>query len=180
MVKKFGAPKFPLYIYVYKLKQNYMNQINLNLPEGVEETPELLKRCQLAILPETAEFHALHICQKYFNKEFNLGKYNSKGFDIISKDNSIRIEVKQTSCMGTKTDLSIGRTWVKKDICTHILILDYYNTPNRCSIIPQNKFFNTLFSKFHGKTKLWRWNKNYNIKNQPKNTSLFLKYEVKL
>ena len=154
-----------------------MNQINLNLPEGIEVTPELSKRCQLSILPEIAEFHALYICQKHFNKPFKLGKYNSKGYDIISLDGSIIVEVKQTSCIGTKTDLSIGRTWVKKDICTHILILDYYNTPNRCSIIPQNEFFK---SNFHGKTKLWRWNKNYNIKNQPKNTSLFLKYEIKL
>ena len=152
-----------------------MNQINLNLPEGVEETPELLKRCQLAILPELAESHALGICGKHFNQKFKLGKYNSKGFDLISEGGNIIVEVKQTSRPNNKNG-RINSTFNKRNICTHLLILDYYNSPNRCSIIPHDSFF---ASKFHGANNEWRWDIDYGTRMKG-NTSLFLENEVKI
>ena len=85
-----------------------MATIKLNIPDGVSITPELVKRCQLAALPEIAEHHALSICEKYFGKKFKLGKYNSKGFDVISEDGTIIVEVKQTSSvMGNSKCLQI-------------------------------------------------------------------------
>ena len=103
--------------------------------------------------------------------------YNFKGWDIISEDGLIKIEVKQTSCLGTKTSLSIGSVWSKKDYCTHVMIIDFYNTTLSVSCIENNLFFS---SNFHGKTKKWRWNKDYNRNNQPINTVLFMDNKINL
>ena len=66
-----------------------MNTISFEVPKGIKITEDLIKRCQLAVLPELAESHALSICEKHFGIEFKLGKYNSKGFDLISLDGSV-------------------------------------------------------------------------------------------
>ena len=155
-----------------------MGTITLQIPDGIKPTTELKKRCQLAILPELAESHALDICGKHFNQNFKLGKYNSRGFDLISEDGSIIVEVKQTSRPNSSRGdiLQIGSTFNKRNICTHMLILDYYNLPNRCSIIPHDDFFE---SKFHGITKQWRWDIDYGTRMKG-NTSLFLENEVKI
>ena len=150
------------------------NLVNLKLDKNQEQ--KLQNKLKAQYLAELAEQYALMICEKKFNQTFYRAKNNQKGWDIISADNSIKIEIKQTSCLGTKTHLSIGSTYTKKNLCTHIMILDFYNN-EKISIIPQNEFFK---SNFHGKKRLWRWSKDYNVKNQPKNTSLFLKYEIKL
>ena len=154
-----------------------MSKIEITIPKGVLITPELVKRCQLAVLPQIAENYALSICEKHFGKKFKLAPSNQKGYDVISECETIKVEVKQTSCLGTTTDLSIGATWSKKGHNTHIMIFDFYNQSPRVSIIPENKFYN---SNFHGKAKLWRFNKDYNKNNQSTNTNLFLNNEVKL
>ena len=103
-----------------------MNELKIKIPEGIEITPEFRKRIQLAILPEIGEHHALSICEKYFGKKFILGKYNSIGFDVLSEDGTIIVEVKQTSSiMGNSKRLQIGSYKSKRNIMTHILILDY-------------------------------------------------------
>ncbi len=155
-----------------------MNAISFEVPKGIEITEDLIKRCQLAILPELAESHALSICKKHFGVEFKLGEYNSKGFDLISLDGSIVVEVKQTSKPHNKAhvNLQIQSTWPKYGICTHMLILDYYNFPNRCSIIPHDVFFD---STFHGATRIWRWDIDYGNRMWG-NTTLFKKYEVQI
>mgnify|MGYP001173614093 FL=1 len=158
-----------------------MNQINLNLPKGIKVSDELLKRCQLAILPEVAESHALDICEKHFNKSFKLGKYNSKGYDIISLDGSIIVEVKQTSCVmldGSKR-LQINAFKNKENLCTHILILDYYS--NRGAILKHDDFF--YKTHHYPKSPFWRWDSEYNASNSKRcqtNTEWFLKNEIKL
>ena len=154
-----------------------MTKIEISISKGIKVTPELKRRIQLAALPEIAENYALSICEKHFGKKFKLASKNQHGYDIISECGTIKVEVKQTSCLGTKSDLSIGATWKKKGYNTHIMIFDFYNQPSRVSIIPENKFYD---SNFHGKTKKWRFNKNYNKNCQPINTNLFLEYEVKL
>jgi len=126
-------------------------------------------------LGEVAEVYAVELAEKIFGQKFHLASYNHKGWDIISEDGLIKIEVKQTSCLGTKTDLSIGSTWGKKGECTHIMIFDLYNEEHSISLIPHDKFFK---SNFHGKVKLWRWNKDYNLNNQTRNTRLFLEYKI--
>lgn len=155
-----------------------MNTISFEVPKGIEITEDLIKRCQLAVLPELAESHALSICKKHFGVEFKLGKYNSKGFDLISLDGSIVIEVKQTSKPHSEAHvyLQVCSTWPKHGICTHMLILDYYNSPNRCSIIPHDEFFE---STFHGATGMWRWDIDYGDRMRG-NTRLFKKHEVEL
>ena len=93
-----------------------MKKLEINIPDSVKITPELIKRIQLASLPEIAEHHALIICEKHFNKKFKLGEYNSKGFDIISEDGTIIVEVKQTSSvMGNSKRLQIQSYKSKKD-----------------------------------------------------------------
>ena len=155
-----------------------MNTISFEVPKGIKITEDLIKRCQLAVLPELAESHALSICGEHFGIEFKLGKYNSKGFDLISLDGSVVVEVKQTSKPHSKAHvyLQVQSTWPKYGICTHMLILDYYNVKNRCSIIPHDEFF---ASKFHGPTKQWRWDIDYGTRIS-ENTNLFKKYEVQI
>ena len=155
-------------------KEIVMAKVTLQIPDNIPPiNREARRRMERAILPELAESMAVGVCEKRFNVKFKQAKYNQNGFDITSECGKYKIEVKQTSCLGTKSDLSVGSTWSKKGHCTHIMIFDFYNA-YRVSIIPENEFFN---SNFHGKNKLWRWNKNYNRNNQPINTNLFLKYE---
>ena len=157
-----------------------MTKIEINIPDGVPITPELVKRCQLASLPEIAEHHALSICEKHFGKKFILGEYNSKGFDVISEDGTIIVEVKQTSSiMGNSKRLQIGSYKSKKDVMTHILILDYNS--NKGCILEHDVFFNK--THHYNSSKNWRWDSEYNMKGSnrcAKNTEWFLKNEVKL
>ena len=155
-----------------------MATITLKLPdslEGVRFTKEEKTRMELRILADAAEKLAIKLAEKKFGQKFYAMAYNFKGYDIKSKDGLIKIEVKQTSCLGTKTNLSIGAVWSKKEYCTHVMIIDFYNTTHPASCIENKLFFS---SNFHGKTKKWRWNKDYNINNQTKNTTLFLKYKL--
>ena len=157
-----------------------MATINLNIPEGVPVTDELIKRIQLAALPEIAEHHALGICKKYFGKKFKLGKYNSIGFDVISEDGTIVVEVKQTSSvMGSSKRLQIGSYKSKKDVMTHILILDYNS--NKGCILEHDVFFNKTHHYNSGKS--WRWDSEYNMKGSNRcseNTQWFLNNEIEL
>ena len=49
-----------------------MNELKIKIPEGIPITPELVKRIQLAVLPQIAENYALIICEKHFGKKFKL------------------------------------------------------------------------------------------------------------
>jgi len=156
-----------------------MKKLEINIPDSVKITPELIKRIQLASLPEIAEHHALSICKKYFNKKFKLGEYNSKGFDIISEDGTIIVEVKQTSSvMGNSKRLQIQSYKSKKDIMTHILILDY-NSDKGC-ILEHDDFFNK--THHYNSASGWRWDSEYNMRSNrcAENTEWFLENEVKL
>jgi len=143
-------------------------------------TPELIKRCQLASLPEIAEHHALSICEKHFGKKFKLGQYNSKGFDIMSEDGIIVVEVKQTSSiMGDSKRLQIGSYKSKRGVMTHILILDYNS--NKGCILEHDVFFNK--THHYNSNAAWRWDSEYNMKGSNRcaeNTEWFLKNEIKL
>jgi len=147
-----------------------------------QEDPEFRRNILLALLPECAESQAIIIAEKKFGQKFYPMPYNWKGWDIISEDKSIKIEVKQTSVMGTSSDLSINSTWPKKDLCTHIMIFDFFNPTISTSIIPHDEFF---ASKFHGESKLWRWNSDYKEKTYStrygwtiqENVLLFLKHK---
>ena len=169
------------FVYLGKPKIKVMAKLEINIPDDIPITPELVKRIQLASLPEIAEHHALVICEKHFGKKFKLGKYNSVGFDIVSEDESIVVEVKQTSCVmpdGSKR-LQIQSFMNKKDIMTHILILDYYS--NRGCILEHDDFF---YNTHHYPVpKMWRWDSEYNMKGSNRcseNTEWFLNNEVKL
>mgnify|MGYP007047648424 CR=1 FL=1 len=157
-----------------------MNELKIKIPEGIELTPEFKKRIQLAILPEIAEHHALSICEKHFGKKFILGKYNSIGFDVLSEDGTIIVEVKQTSSvMGNSKRLQIGSYKTKKNIMTHILILDY-NSGRGC-ILEHDDFFNK--TQHHADEASWKWDSEYNMKKSNRcaeNTKWFLNNEVKL
>ena len=155
-----------------------MATITLNIPDalkGVKFTAEQIRRCELSLLPELAEAHALKICEEKFGIEFKLGKYNSKGFDVISIDGEIVVEVKQTSCVmpdGSKR-LQIGAFWSKKNRCTHILILDY-NSNKGCILEHDDFFYNT---HHYPNTEFWRWDSEYNKKGSTRcreNTEWFL------
>jgi len=162
-----------------------MVNITFQIPEGLENIKLDPKREQTLInkirgqyLGELAEQHAITICEKHFNTKFILGSCNNKGFDVVSEDKTIVVEVKQTSNPHNfkKVNLQILSTWPKYGLCTHILILDYYNSPNRCSIIPHDEFFE---STFHGATGMWRWDIDYGDRMWG-NTRLFKKHEVEL
>ena len=166
-----------------------MASITLPLPDafnGNRFTKEQKRRLSLSLLPDLAEVLSLSICEKYFKCKFVLGAYNSKGYDIVSEDGKYVVEVKQTSRLKQENILRIQNVWHKKDICTHILVFDFYNTSNRCSIIPNGEFFNSDFDKGkhwlwdaeYGKGMLPKWNRPSKRCNE--NTQLFLKYEVEL
>ena len=161
-----------------------MATITLNIPDAlgkVKFTKEQLRRLELSLLPDMAEIHALEICKKKFGVKFHLGVYNSKGFDIISEDGSIIIEVKQTSCVmldGSKR-LQIQSFMNKKDKCTHILILDY-NSFKGCILEHDDFFYNT---HHYPVPKMWRWDSEYNMKGSNRcaeNTQWFLNNEIEL
>ena len=57
------------------------------------------------------------------------------------------------------------------------MIIDFYNTTPSASCIENKLFFS---SNFHGKKKVWRWNKDYNKNNQPINTLLFIENKINL
>ena len=128
-----------------------------------------------------AEAHALKICGKKFGKKFKLGKYNSKGFDVMSEDETIVIEVKQTSCVmpdGSKR-LQIQAFASKKDKCTHILILDY-NSFKGCILEHDDFFYNT---HHYPEAAFWRWDSEYNMKGSKRcaiNTQWFLGNSIEL
>jgi hypothetical protein len=161
------------------------NSITLtDLPFDIKKSKDLEERIKLAILPDLAEENALELAEQYFGIPFKKGSYNKKGFDIVSifphpKLGIIKIEVKQTSCLGTKSHLSIGSVYQKEGEFTHLMIYDLYSPKIRkgnplVSLIEHDDFFNPNLSLFHGKTKLWRWDYKYE-NNAPLNTSLFLK-----
>ena len=156
-----------------------MPVVKIKIPEGIEVTSEFQKRIQLALLPEIAEHHALNICEKYFGKKFKLGKYNSKGFDVISEDGTIIVEVKQTSSvMGNSKRLQIGSYRTKENIMTHILILDYNS--NRGCILEHDDFFHNTKHHINGS---WKWDSEYNMKGSDRcseNTQWFLNNLVQL
>jgi hypothetical protein len=160
-----------------------MATITLNIPDalkGVQFTTEQIRRFELSLLPEMAEAHALGICKKKFGMKFKLGDYNSKGFDVISNDTSIVVEVKQTSAvMNLSKRLQIGSYNSKENLCTHILILDYYS--NRCAILEHDDFFYKTHQN-EGSSG-WRWDSEYNMNGSTRckeNTEWFLKNEVEL
>ncbi len=165
-----------------------MNSITIsNLPFPISKerqtNPEFLRNILIALYPECAESQAVIIAEKVFGQKFTSMPYNHKGWDIISEDGLIKIEVKQTSVLGTSSSLSINSTWPKKGLCTHMMIFDLYNKNISVSIIPHDEFFS---SNFHGANKLWRFNKNLTKRNYSKkvgwndnyNTILFNKYKV--
>ena len=160
-----------------------MAKITLNIPDalsGIRFTKEQRRRFELSLLPEMAETHALSICKRKFGVKFKLGAYNSKGFDIISEDGTIIVEVKQTSSvMGSSKRLQISSYNSKKNLCTHILILDYYS--NRCAILEHDDFFNKThhYDRGYG----WRWDSEYNMRGSKRcaeNTKWFLNNEIEL
>ena len=160
-----------------------MTKITLNIPDalsGVKFTKEQRRRLELSLLPDMAEIHALEICKEKFGMGFKLGGYNSKGFDVISEDGDIIVEVKQTSAvMGSSKRLQIGGYTNKENLCTHILILDYHS--NRGAILEHDDFF---YNSHHYESSLgWRWDSEYNMKGSNRckeNTEWFLKNEVEL
>ena len=160
-----------------------MAKITLNIPDalsGIRFTKEQRRRFELSLLPEMAETHALNICEKHFGKKFKLGPYNSKGFDIVSEDGIIIVEVKQTSSvMGNSKRLAIQSYKSKKGIMTHILILDYNS--NRGCILEHDDFFNK--TQHHANKTSWKWDSEYNMKGSNRcaeNTQWFLDNEIKL
>jgi hypothetical protein len=154
-----------------------------SLMAQVELSPQArqanINRIKAQWYSDRAEEYAKIICKKHFGKVFKLANTTTqKGFDIISEDGELIIEVKQTSRPHSDkvVNLQIGSTWGKKNICTHILIMDLYNNPIKVSIIPHDKFFN---SKFYGKVKMWRWDIDYGTRIK-ENTKLFIDNLIKL
>ena len=160
-----------------------MATITLNIPDaltGVRFTNEQKRRFGLALLPDMAEAHALVICEKKFGIKFKLGKYNSEGFDVVSIDGKIVVEVKQTSAvMGKSKRLQISSYKNKFGKCTHFLILDYHS--NFGAIIEHDDFF---YKTHHYNSRdFWRWDSEYNKKGSTRcreNTEWFLNNLVEL
>ena len=165
-----------------------MTIISFEIPDSVShlklsptQEKNIKNKLRGQYLGEIAEAHAIRICEKKFGVKFNLGKYNSEGFDVISEDGSIVVEVKQTSCVmpdGNKR-LQIQSFMNKFGKCTHILILDYSSFKG-CILEHDDFFYNT----HHYPTKsFWRWDSEYNMKGSKRcaeNTKWFLNNLVEL
>lgn len=170
-------------IRAYRVVGSVPKVLSLQLPDVLEKTtftPEQINRFKLAILPEIAEAHALSICRKKFGIEFLLGSYNSQGFDIISIDGKIIVEVKQTSSvLGKSKRLQIGSYRSKEGSFTHILILDYHSSKG-CILEHDDFFYNTTH---HANNTSWKWDSEYNMKGSnrcARNTQWFLNNLVEL
>jgi len=126
-----------------------------------QKDPEFRRNILLALYPECAESQAIIIAEKKFGQKFYPMPYNFPGWDIISEDKKIKVEVKQTSCLNTPKTLRVGSIWKKQGKCTHVMIFDFYNKDISISIIPHDEFFDLDKSVFHGNVKQWRWNPEY-------------------
>ena len=153
-----------------------------------KQSKEITERIHRAVSQVKAEDMVRHYANELFGKEFILAPAGNKGFDVISKDGTIKIEVKSTSALQAPKTLRIGRLNIKRGKCTHIAVVDFYKRYEnpRISIIPHDEFFASNITPGNENKGLWNWDCEYGSKNtargprQEQNTKLFLKHEVKL
>ena len=153
-----------------------------------KESKEIKERIDRAVSQVRSEDMIRHYASELFGKEFILSPTGQTGFDVISKDKTIKIEVKSTSALQAPKTLRIKSLNIKRDKCTHIAVVDFYKSYEhpRISIIPHDEFFASNVTAGNKNSGIWNWDCEYGSKNtargprQEQNTKLFLKHEVKL
>ena len=154
------------------------------------------EECKIGVMKKASEVIAedlvRHFANIKFNKKFQMANVpNQKGYDVISKDGKIKIEVKSTSSSQAKKILRIGRVLGKKNQCTHIAVVEFYNKElmhPRISIIPHDEFFASNVVPGTDNLGRWNWDSEYGDMihetawgpRQETNTKLFLEYEIEV
>ena len=155
------------------------------------------EKCKKGVMEKSSQIYAedlvRHFANIKFNKKFQMANVsNQKGYDVISEDGEIKIEVKSTSSLAAKSKiLRINRVLGKKDLCTHIAAVEFYNKElmhPRISIIPHDEFFASNVSPGTDGLGIWNWDSEYGDiihetawgPRQKINTKLFLEYEIEV
>ncbi len=159
------------------------------------------EECKLGVIQKASQVYAEDLVRYFaetkFNKKFQMaGVSNQKGYDVISEDGKIKIEVKSTAVLSAPKTLRVRRVLGKKNQCTHLAVVEFYNKDlmhPRISIIPHDEFFasNVIDG---GKSEdgeplgAWNWDSEYGDKlhetawgpRQKENTKLFLLHEIEV
>ena len=154
------------------------------------------EECKIGVMQKASQVYAedlvRHFANIKFNKKFQMANVsNQKGYDVISEDGEIKIEVKSTSSLAAPKTLRINRVLGKKNKCTHIAAVEFYNKElmhPRISIIPHDEFFASNVVPGSSNLGLWNWDSEYGDMihetawgpRQEINTKLFLEYEIEV
>jgi len=154
---------------------------NFGFPYTEEELEMLQQRMKWA----ASEMKVVRIASQMFNQKFILAAPGTKGYDVISEDGKIKIEVKYRN--GSESFMNKYKTikmagLANKHIADYIyLIFEPYQGDVREALLPVKELLKTnVYYDKKGKPCEWHFDMRFeNGNNQEKNTKFFLKHEVK-
>ena len=148
------------------------------------EYESLINKFRSNYIAEASELYAMKLCKREFDIEFTKPtSRGNAGFDIISIDEKIKVEVKQTSSpWNGKNNPTIGISSLgsKKGKCDWIIVMDFFSvTSPRVSLIPEDVMFSGYAVRQGSKdNNAFLWDSTYKGKVRPDQTEVFLKYEI--
>tara|TARA_Y100001973_G_C5094826_1_gene279476 strand:- start:239 stop:775 length:537 start_codon:yes stop_codon:yes gene_type:complete len=153
---------------------------------GFPYTEEELKMLQQRMKWAASEMKVVRIAAQMFNQKFILAAPGTTGYDVISEDGKIKIEVKYRN--GSESFMKKYKTikmsgLANKHIADYIyLIFEPYQGDVREALLPVKELLKTNVNrnKETGKPSEWWFDMRFeNGDNQEENTKFFLKHEVK-
>jgi len=154
---------------------------DFGFPYTDDELESLRQRTKWA----ASEMKVSRIASQMFNQSFIVAKEGTKGYDVISEDGKIKIEVKYRN--GSESFMSNYKTikmagLANKHIADYIyLIFEPYVGDVREALLPVKELLKTnIYHDKKGKPCEWHFDMRFeNGTNQEENTKFFLKHEVK-
>ena len=152
---------------------------------GFPYTPEELEMLRQRMKWAASEMKVVRIASDMFNQKFILAAPGTKGYDVISEDGKIKIEVKYRN--GSEYFMSKHKTikiagLANKHIADYIyLIFEPYDGSVREALLPVKELLKTnVYHDKKGTLCEWWFDMRFeNGTNQKENTKFFLKHEVK-
>jgi hypothetical protein len=152
---------------------------------GFPYTDEELEMLRQRMKWAASEMKVVRIAAQMFNQKFILAAPGTKGYDVISEDGKIKIEVKYRN--GSEYYMSRKKTikmagLKNKNLADYIyLIFEPFQGDVRESLLPVKELLKTnVHRDKEGKPCEWWFDMRFeNGTNQEENTKFFLKHEVK-
>ena len=135
----------------------------LTLPEiGIKYSKDIRKRMLKKVLSLAAEDLAREIYEDREGQKFNLAANGKAGYDIISEDGKIRVEVKSCHSLHGRQLLRVGNIYTKFEKCDEVVIVDFFNDLNNplVALIPHDTFYDSHITAGSGGG-LWSWDADY-------------------